>query len=119
MSVVAFDIAQFFPSLNHEMLMAVLAQEGFLEHVRKFFALYLVGRGMRYLWNLFSSDRRSADVGMGQGSALSPVLSALYLTPVIKLFESQAAHLECNVVSYVSGGHTGLSSIYLNTLGLS
>jgi hypothetical protein len=65
--------------LNHEMLMVVLARQGFPEHVRKFFTSYLVGRGMRYLWNLFSSDRRSADVGVGQGSALSPVPSALYL----------------------------------------
>jgi hypothetical protein len=103
-SIVAFDIAQFFPSLNHEMLMAVLAQQGFLEHVWAFFASYLVRRGTRYLWNLFSSDRRSADVGMGQGSALSPVLSALYLAPVIKLFKSQAAHLNCNVLSYVDDG---------------
>jgi hypothetical protein len=63
--------------------------------------LYLVGRGMRYLWNSFSSDRRSTNVGVGQGQALSPVLSALYLAPVIKLFELQAAHLKCNVLLYV------------------
>jgi hypothetical protein len=83
------------------MLMAVLAWQGFLEHVWKFFTSYLVRRGTRYLWNSFSSDRRSANMGMGQGSALSPVLSALYLAPVIKLFESQAAHLSCDVLSYV------------------
>jgi hypothetical protein len=29
MSIVAFDITQFFPSLNHAMLMAVLARQGF------------------------------------------------------------------------------------------
>jgi hypothetical protein len=104
MSIVAFDITQFFPSLNHEMLMAVLAWRGFLKHVRKFFASYLVGRGTRYLWNSFSSDRRSADMGVGQSSALSLVLSALYLTPVIKLFESQAVHLNCDVLSYVNDG---------------
>jgi hypothetical protein len=76
------------------MLMAVLAQQGFPEHVQKFFASYLVGRGMRYLWNLFSSDRRSTDVGVGQGSTLSPVLSALYLAPVIKHhFFTQYHHL--------------------------
>jgi hypothetical protein len=103
-SIVAFDITQFFPSLNHDMLMVVLAWQGFPEHVWKFFASYLIRRGMRYLWNLFSSDRRSANVGVGQGSALSPVLSALYLAPVIKLFESQAAHLNCDVLSYVDDG---------------
>jgi hypothetical protein len=59
---------------------------------------------MRYLWNSFSSNRRSADMGVGQGSALSLVLSALYFAPVIKLFKSQAAHLNCDVLSYVDDG---------------
>jgi hypothetical protein len=103
-SIVAFDIAQFFPSLNHEMLMAVLTWQGFPEHVQKFFASYLVGRGTRYLWNSFSSDRRSANVGVGQGLALSLVLSALYLALVMKLFKSQAAHLHCDVLSYIDDG---------------
>ncbi|KAJ3558029.1 hypothetical protein NP233_g11592 [Leucocoprinus birnbaumii] len=83
-SVIAFDIAQFFPSLNHEMLLGILA------------------KGTRYLWNSFSSDLRLTDVGMGQGSALSPVLSALYLAPVIQLFERRAVHVGCDVLSYVN-----------------
>ncbi|KAJ3563831.1 hypothetical protein NP233_g8682 [Leucocoprinus birnbaumii] len=81
-SVIAFDIAQFFPSLNHKMLLGILAKQGFPANVCWFFASYLVGRGMRYLWNSFSSDLRLTDVGVGQGSALSPVL--------------------CNVLSYVN-----------------
>ncbi|KAJ3570515.1 hypothetical protein NP233_g4356 [Leucocoprinus birnbaumii] len=70
-------------------------------HVCRFFASYLVSRGTRYLWNSFSSNLRSTDVGVGQGSALSPVLSALYLAPVIWLFEWQAVHVGCNVLSYI------------------
>ncbi|KAJ3553860.1 hypothetical protein NP233_g12550 [Leucocoprinus birnbaumii] len=100
-SVIAFNITQFFPSLNYEMLLGILAKQGFLAHVCQFFAFYLVGRGTRYLWNSFSSDLRSTDVGVGQGSALSPVLSALYLVPVIRLFEQWAAHVGCDVLSYV------------------
>ena len=42
-SVVAFDIAQFFPSLNHDVLMSILAKQGFPLSVRRFFASYLVG----------------------------------------------------------------------------
>jgi len=103
-SVVAFDIAQFFPSLNHDMLMAILSRQGFSGNVRKFFASYLVGRETKYLWNSFSLDAMAADVGVGQGSALSPVLSALYLAPVIRLFERQASHLKCDVMSYVDDG---------------
>ncbi|KAJ3553847.1 hypothetical protein NP233_g12553 [Leucocoprinus birnbaumii] len=103
-SVIMFDIAQFFPSLNHEMLLGILAKQGFPAHVCQFFASYLVGRGMRYLWNSFSSNLRLTDMGVGQGSALSPILSALYLAPVIWLFEWWAAHVGCNVLSYVNDG---------------
>jgi len=41
-SVVAFDIAQFLPSLNHAMLLAFLRKQGFSSIVTKFFASYLV-----------------------------------------------------------------------------
>jgi hypothetical protein len=47
-SVIAFDIAQFFPSLNHGMLMAILRQSGFPEKVIWFFSSYLVNRETLY-----------------------------------------------------------------------
>ncbi|CAA7271398.1 unnamed protein product [Cyclocybe aegerita] len=78
-SALAFDIAQFFPSINHEMFMAVLRKQGFLPVLVEFFASYLVGRSTVYCWNTFQSDSRSADVGVGQGSALSPVISGLFI----------------------------------------
>ncbi|KDR64959.1 hypothetical protein GALMADRAFT_82479, partial [Galerina marginata CBS 339.88] len=86
-SVLAFDLAQFFPSINHDVLLAVLPKLGFPPNVVKFFASYLVGRSTQYAWNAFVSPHRSADVGVGQGSALSPVLSALTLTLIMRLFE--------------------------------
>ena len=55
-SMLAFDIAQFFPSLNHKFLLAVLQKMGFLPLVVKFFTSYLVDRFMAYCWNLFKSD---------------------------------------------------------------
>jgi hypothetical protein len=47
-SVIAFDIAQFFPSLNHGMLMAILRQSGFPDKVIQFFSSYLVNRETLY-----------------------------------------------------------------------
>ena len=88
--MLAFDIAQFFPSLNHEVLMAILCKQGFPPVVVNFFASYLVGRSTAYAWNNFVSEKMQADVGVGQGSALSPVLSALYISPIMKLFELKA-----------------------------
>ncbi|CAA7263236.1 unnamed protein product [Cyclocybe aegerita] len=64
-SALAFDIAQFFPSINHEMFMAVLRKQ--ISSV--------------YCWNTFQSNSRFADVGVGQGSALLPVISGLFIAP--------------------------------------
>ena len=68
--------------------MAILWKQGFPPLVVNFFASYLVGRSTSYTWNTFVSDLRLADVGVGQGSALSPVLSALFIAPIMKLFKA-------------------------------
>ena len=50
-SVVAFDIAQFFSSLNHSMLTAILRYSGFVDCLAGFFSDYLVGRSTQYSWS--------------------------------------------------------------------
>ncbi len=104
-SVIAFDIAQFFPSLNHEFLLAAMRKQGFSPGVIRFFESYLVQRFTRYCWNNFKSDPMQADVGVGQGSGLSPVLSALYIAPVMKLYDIRASEfLDTTLFSYVDDG---------------
>jgi len=43
------------------------------------------------------------DVGVGQSSTLSPILSALYITPLLHLFEqwAYALNLDTSILSYV------------------
>ena len=43
---------------------------------------------------------------MGQGSALSPILSVLYIAPLLHLFErrAQALNLDTSTLSYVDDG---------------
>ena len=48
-STLTFDISQFFPSLNHNLLMIVLSKVGLEPKVSKFFADYLVQRKMNYV----------------------------------------------------------------------
>jgi Reverse transcriptase (RNA-dependent DNA polymerase) len=102
--VVAFDIAQFFPLLNHEVLLQVIDRSEFPPCVGNFFRSYLVGRRTTYKWNAFTSGSYAADVGVGQSSALSPVLSALYLAPVIKLFVAHIVARKTDLMSYVDDG---------------
>ncbi|KAJ3511108.1 hypothetical protein NMY22_g15758 [Coprinellus aureogranulatus] len=103
-SVVAFDIAQFFPSINHQVLLAVLRKQGFHPKVATFFASYLVQRFTCYAWNNFVSDPMQADVGVGQGSALSPVLSALVVAPIMKLYRIKEVGLGTTLITFVDDG---------------
>ncbi|CAA7264637.1 unnamed protein product [Cyclocybe aegerita] len=103
-STLAFDIAQFFPSINYEVFMAVLRKQGFSPILVEFFASYLVGRSTVYCWNTFQSDSQSADVGVRQGSALLPVISGLFIAPVMKLFYIKAALLNMTLLSFVDDG---------------
>ncbi|CAA7267374.1 unnamed protein product [Cyclocybe aegerita] len=57
-----------------------------------------------YCSNTFQSDSRSADVGVGQGSALSPVISGLFIALVMKLFYIKAAPLNTTLLSFVDNG---------------
>ena len=79
---------------------------GFPQSLGKFFASYLVGRSTKYKWNHFESGPHGADVGVGQGSALSPVLSAIFIAPIMKLYEVEARRvgLASTLLSYVDDG---------------
>jgi len=96
-SVIAFDIAQFFPSLNHEFLFICLKKVGLNTNVAGFFNSYHSNRSTTYTWNNFSSPAFSTNIGVGQGSALSPILSAIYLAPVIKIFKKRLKRLKENI----------------------
>jgi len=86
-SILAFDISQFFPSLNHHLLTLILEKAGLEPRVSSFFANYLVKRKTNYVWNNLMSPDFKVNIGVGQGSALSPILSALYLTPFLYILE--------------------------------
>jgi len=88
-STLTFDIAQFFPLLNHHLLTLIMKKAGFDNRIVSFFANYLIDRKTNYFWNNFMSPIFNVNVGVGQGSVLSPILSALYLSPFIYILENQ------------------------------
>jgi len=100
-STLAFDIAQFFPSLNHQLLPLILNKAGFDPRISVFFQDYLVGRKTYYLWNNFSSPLFNVNVGVRQGSALLPVLLALYLSLIFYILEKILKNLKIPV-SFIS-----------------
>ena len=99
----AFDISQFFPLLNHRFLVLVLEKAGLDPKVTNFFANYLVQRSTKYLWNDLSSSFFEVNVGVGQGSALFPILSTLYLSPLLYILENRFKNLNIpiSILSFV------------------
>jgi len=71
-----------------------------------FFQDYLVGRKTKYFWNNFSSHHFNVNVDVGQGSALSPILSALYLSSIFHIFEKRLKILKIliSIIFFVDNG---------------
>jgi len=106
MSTLVFNIAQFFPSLNHQLLPLILRKARFDPKVEHFFSNYLVGRKTWYFWNIFSSLFFNVEIGVGQGSALSSILSALYLASVLYNLEKclKILKIPVSILSFVNDG---------------
>ena len=83
-----------------------MKKAGFNNHVVSFFANYLVDRKINYYWNNFISPIFNVNVGVGQGSVLSPILSVLYLLPFIYILENCLKNLKIpvSIISFVNNG---------------
>jgi len=57
------------------------------------------------LWNSFQSPPLLASIGVGQGSALSPILLAIYMSLILKTFQKRIKNLKnkipTNILSFV------------------
>ena len=105
-STLAFNISQFFPSLNHRLLTLILDKAGLEPKATAFLANYLVRRKTNYLWNNFSSPLFDVNVRVGQRSALSPILLLLYLSLFLYILENRLKNLNIPVsfLSFVDDG---------------
>jgi len=67
---------------------------------------FLVQRKTNYLWNEFFSSTYEVNVGVGQESALSSILSALYLSPLLYILEKhlKTLNIPVSLISFVDDG---------------
>jgi len=105
-STLTFDIVQFFLSLNHYLLILIMKKAGFNNCIISFISNYLIDRKTNYFWNNFTSPIFNVNVEVGQGSALSPILSALYLSLFIYILENFLKNLKIpiSIISFVNNG---------------
>jgi hypothetical protein len=82
-----------------------------------FFHSYLSDRFTSFVWDSFTSPLFDCSVGVGQGSALSPALSGLYLALVIHSFYHLVIPMNINVsfLSFVDDGLFITQSTSLST----
>ena len=105
-SMLTFNIAQFFPLLNHKLLLLILNKAVFDCKISTFFSNYLVNGKTKYLWNSFSSPLYNINIGVSQESALFPILSVLYLSPIFCILEKHLENLKIptSILSFVDNG---------------
>jgi len=86
--------------------MQIIHKVGLDIQVVNFFSNYLIDRKTNYLWNNFSSPIFNINVGVGQRSALSPILSALYLSLFLYILEKHLKNLKIpvSIISFVDNG---------------
>ena len=100
--MVTFNLTQYFSSLQHRVIITLLKCMGFATQVCDFFVDYLVRHLTQYAWKGELSLLFETSVGVGQGSALSPILSALYLALV--LWQAALDVPEAALMSYINDG---------------
>jgi hypothetical protein len=114
-SVLALDIAQFFPSIHHGVLHIMLTKLSFHKDLVRVISSLLEDCSTTYRWDGISSDTHfQCSNGVPQGDPLSPVLSALYLLLIIKhLFPWGYEHW-VNSLFFVDDGTIIVSSFSLD-----
>jgi len=86
--------------------MSILNKAGIEPRVSTFFVDYLVKRNTNYVWNDLQSPEFEVNIGVGQELALSPILSALYLTSFLHILEKHLKNLNIpiSMLSFVDDG---------------
>ena len=83
-ATVLFDIQGFFDNLNVKQLVHIFHSLGFPPSYGEWLLSFLTNCTVRLTFNSFVSDPINLSHGTPQGSPLSPILSAIYMSPLLK-----------------------------------
>ena len=76
--LVLLDLSAAFDTVNHQLLIKTLQQLGIRGTMLHWFSTYLLGRLQRIKVNGVTSQPKTLDCGVPQGSVLSPILFTIY-----------------------------------------
>ena len=114
-SVLAVNITQFFPSMDHEVIVYLLGKLGFHRKICSVVANFLRDCQTLYMWDGISSEAHfDCSNGVPQGDPLSPVLLVLYLSLIIKHVLPWDKDNHTNALFFIDDGMLICSSASLN-----
>ena len=101
-ALILFDIQGFFDNLNVDRLISIMTNLGFPPAICAWTHSFLTDRRVRLTFNSFTSDATTISHGTPQGSPLSPILSTIYTSPLLKLVNKTWVHR--GLQTYVDDG---------------
>jgi len=101
-SVVLFDIQGFFNNINITRVVQIFRNCGFPPSLCDWVHSFLSERHVQLSFNGMKSDPILLDHGTPQGSPLSPILSAIYTSPLLRFINDNWARRGLNM--YVDDG---------------
>ncbi len=102
---VAFDVAQFFPSIDHEALLTILAFQGFAKEVVQIFKSYLHNRTTSYFFGQLTGGMFDLPFGIPQGDGPSPTLASLFIAPALHISVPFNPESSVKLIFYVDDGN--------------
>ena len=101
-ALILFDIQGFFDNINVDRLVSIMTNLGFPSAICAWTLSFLTDRRVRLTFNGFTSEAATISHGTPQGSPLSPILSAIYTLPLLKLINRTWVHR--GLQTYVDDG---------------
>ena len=80
-----FDIKGFFDNIHKDRMAATIGNLGYSDGVKAWALSFLSTRRVRMAFNGTTAEEQEQPVGTPQGSLISPVLSALYTSPLLSI----------------------------------
>lgn len=107
------------PSVNHDLLVAVLRRMGFAPRLCNLISHYLQGRQTRFRWCNRVSNPVDCAVGVGQGACTSPIFSAISIVPALyhitRLIPQRSIDIRSSFFVFVDDGALAVSSDSMKT----
>ena len=82
---VLFDIIAFFDNVHKDRMDATIGNLGYSDRVKAWVLFFLSARRVCMAFNKTTSAEQEPPVGTPQGSPVSPLLSVLYTSPLLRL----------------------------------